>query len=415
MARAARRGVAGRATRAVRGRRAGALVLGLVCAAGAGPAVAAPEPEPRAGAAWHAWRAAGPERNEELRGVTARGPGDAWAVGYRENAAGVDVPVAEHFDGTAWRATTVPGHAGNGELDAVLARGRADVWAVGSWDDAPARQDRALARHWDGARWREVPLPTEPARRSAYPLALAAGRGGEVWAVGVTAEDRVAAPRPLAYRWDGERWASVPPAGPEGEALLSGLAADGAGGLWAVGVAYGEQGEGRPLAEQWDGAAWRSVPAPHTAGRGEALDGVTALAPDDVWAVGASSPPDGTGTRPLVLHWDGAAWTREEVPDVAGQLHAVTGDGAGGVWAVGEREDATTPAFSLHRDAHGTWRLVPPADGAAGEGASFFDVTRVPGASPGGPALWAVGSTLPRLDPPWRPVVQGYGTRGPGA
>ncbi|MET8554291.1 hypothetical protein ABZV64_04865 [Streptomyces sp. NPDC004959] len=141
---------------------------------------------------------------------------------------------------------------------------------------------------------------------------------------------------------------------------------------------------------------------------------MTALAPDDVWAVGASSPPDGAGTRPLVLHWGGTGWTRERVPDVAGQLHAVTPDGSGGLWAVGEREDATTPAFSLHRSAHGTWRLVPPASGADGEGASFFDVTRVPGASAAGPTLWAVGSTLPRLNPPWRPVIQGYGTRGSG-
>ncbi|MFJ4437906.1 hypothetical protein [Streptomyces sp. NPDC088923] len=327
MARAGR----GRMARAVRRRRAGALVLGLVCAAAAEPAVAVPRPEPRAGAAWHAWRAAGPERNEELRGVAARGHGDAWAVGHRENAEGVDVPVAERFDGKAWRATNVPGHAGTGELDAVLARGRDDVWAVGSWDDVPAHQDRALARHWDGARWHEVALPAEPARRSAYPLALAPGRGAEVWAVGVTARDRVVAPRPLAYRWDGKRWASQPPAEPEGEGLLSGLAADGAGGLWAVGVSYGAKGEGRPLAEHWDGSAWRSVPAPHTAGRGEALDGATALAPDDVWAVGASAPPDGAGPRPLVLHWDGAVWTREEVPYVAGQLHAVTPDGAGGV------------------------------------------------------------------------------------
>jgi hypothetical protein len=410
---AARREAARR--RRVRGR-ALAMALGLLLGPCAAAGTASTRADvPPAHAAWHAWRAAGPERNEELRGVAARGPEDAWAVGYHEKTDGVDVPVAEHFDGTAWRATRVPGHAGAGELEAVLARGRADVWAVGSWNDAPAHQDRALAQHWDGARWREVPLPAEPARRSAYPLALAPGPGGEVWAVGVTAQDRLATPRPLAYRWDGKRWASLPPAEPETEGLLAGLAADGAGGLWAVGVAYGAGGEGRPLAEYWNGAVWRPVPVPHTAGRGEALAGVTALAPDDVWAVGTSSPPDGAGTRPLVLHWDGTAWTRTKAPDVAGQLHSVAPDGTGGIWAVGERENAATPAFSLHRAAHGAWRVVPPATGKAGEGASFFAVTHVPHSAPSGPSLWAVGSTLPRLEPPWHPVVQGYGTRGPGA
>ncbi|NEA44297.1 hypothetical protein G3I42_34605 [Streptomyces sp. SID11385] len=390
------------------------MALGLVLAAGtAAPVVAAPEPAPRAGSAWHTWRAAGPERNEELRGVTALSPRDAWAVGYRENEKGVDVPVAEHFDGTAWRATKAPGHAGAGQLEDVLARGRDDVWAVGSWNDAPAYQDRALAQHWDGERWRGVPLPAGPARLSVYPAALAPGTGDEVWTVGVTAEDRVGAPHAFSYRWDGRRWAPVPQPDPESHALLSGLAADRTGGLWAVGVVYGENGAGRPLTRYWNGAAWHTVPAPHTAGWGEELSDVTVLAPADVWAVGSGSPPEDDRSAPFALHWNGIEWKREDVPGVDGRLEAVAPDGAGGVWVIGARRNVTTPAFSLHRDARGTWSTHPSAGGEAGEGGSFFDLARVPGASGTAPSLWAVGSTLPRLETPWHPILQGYGPRGP--
>lgn len=391
--------------------RACALVVAAVLGATGtltGSASAAPGPE-----GWRSWSTAGPERNEELRGVAALGPSDAWAVGYREAESGTNAPVAERFDGAAWRATAVPGHAGAGQLDAVLPRSAKDVWAIGSWNDAAAGQDRALAQHFDGTAWHDTELPAEPARRSAYPLALA-GTGGEVWAVGATAEDRVGSPAPLAYRWDGARWTSVPTDDTGGDALLSGLTGDGSGGLWAVGVAYGAQGEGRPLVQHWDGAAWHTVPAPHTSGRGESLDGVTALAPDDVYAVGVTSPPDAGPSRPLVLHWNGTSWASVRVPEIDGQLHAVTPDGHGGLWAVGERDGAATPAFTLHRDG-GRWSEVPPAGDAAGTGASLFDVARVPGAGPEGPSVWAVGSTLPRLDPPWHPVIQGYGRTAPGA
>ncbi|MFJ5225275.1 hypothetical protein [Streptomyces sp. NPDC088400] len=384
---------------------------------------------------WHSWRPAGPEHNEELRSVAARGPADAWAVGYRQSAEapGVRAPVAEHFDGKAWRATSVPGHAGSGQLDAVLPLSARDVWAVGSWNDAPAYNDRSLAEHFDGKAWREVPLPEEPANRSAYPTGLAAVRPHDVWAVGFTAEERVASPRPLAYRWNGRVWSSVATPDTGGDALLQSAAADGAGGVWAVGVAYDAEGAGHPLTEHWDGNAWKIVDAPHTAGRGEELESVAVIAPDDIWAVGGSGTPDGASV-PLALHWNGRTWTSVPVPvpRVAAVLHSVSADkeagtgtdkgaaagagaraaaavGAGsGVWAVGEQQGVGTPAFTMRWDGK-VWRTVPAATDPAVRGGSLFDVATVPNARPGGPKAWAVGSTLPQLKPSWRPVIEGYG------
>ncbi|WP_326695384.1 hypothetical protein [Streptomyces sp. NBC_01766] len=387
-------------------RRGGRLALAALAATVAATAPAlADDGVPRE--AWHTWSPAGPQRDEELRGVAARGPADAWAVGYRENTAGVDVPVAERFDGRAWRATSVTGHSGAGQLDAVLPLSGRDVWAVGTWNDAPAAQDRSLAEHFDGRVWRSVPLPQEPADRSAYPSALAAVRDDDVWAVGVTAEDRVGTPRPLAYHWDGHSWTSVPTPGTGGDAMLQGATADGAGGVWAVGVAYDAQGAGRPLTEHWNGRSWRIVDAPHTAGQGESLTAVTAVAPDDVWAVGGGGPADGT-SHPLSLHWDGRSWTPVAVPKADANLHAVSADSRGGLWAVGEQQGVDTPAFTMRWNGR-AWRIVPAATGPDGKGASLFGVTTVPHARPGGPSAWAVGSTLPRLQPTWHPVIEGFG------
>ncbi|WP_433888039.1 hypothetical protein [Streptomyces sp. CA-111067] len=404
-----------------RGGRGGALAVALLAAATAVTALTGAAPAGAGGTAgksaahppgWQSRQAAGPRRDEELRAVAARGPGDAWSAGYREEPSGLDVPVAEHFDGFGWHATAGLGHLAGGtrigQLDDVLPLRRTDVWAVGSWNDQPAHQDRSLAEHWDGRAWREVALPAEPADRSAYPSALAGVRRDDVWAVGTTAQDRIGTPKPLAYHWNGRAWSSVATPEPGGDALLLDAAADGRGTVWAVGTVYDAQGAGRPLTERWDGRSWRIVPAPHTAGRGESLESVAVLAPDDVWAVGVSSTPDGT-PRPLALHWNGRTWSAVAVPDVPVDLHAVTAYGRHVLIALGERQGAATPAYTMRWDG-GRWLPEPAATDPAGAGASLFGVAAVPHPHPGGPSAWAVGSTLPRFDPPWRPIVQAYTT-----
>ena len=67
------------------------------------------------------------------------------------------------------------------------------------------------------------------------------------------------------------------------------------------------------------------------------LNGITALAPNDLWAVGVYTA---TGTpHTLTVHGDGTSWT--QVPSAspgdnyANWLSAVDGVSAGGAWAVG--------------------------------------------------------------------------------
>ncbi|MFC7184741.1 hypothetical protein ACFQMG_34850, partial [Kitasatospora paranensis] len=380
---------------------------------GAGPVPAAAGPVPAA-AGWHVRPAAPAVRNQELRAVAALDARTAWAVGNEDTGPG-SVPLVERFDGRAWRRVTVP--AATGGLDAVLPLGPADVWAVGSRaddpDDPPGPADpadgddpggpgRGLALHFDGRAWREVPLPAEPAGRAAHPFALAADAAG-LWAVGASAADRTAQPRPLALRWDGTAWRRAPLPGPGGDAVLLAAAPDRAGGLWAGGVAYDPDGTGRPLTLHRDGAGWHQVDAPSPAGRTSTLEAVAAFAPDDVWAAGGTGPSDDPA-RPFLLHWDGTRWQDAALPaGTGGVLHALAAADDGTLWAAGEQPADATPGFTLRRRA-GVWSHRSADRTPAGDGASLLAVAAVPGTG----AAWAVGSTLPQQQDSWHPVIEAY-------
>lgn len=124
-------------------------------------------------------------------------------------------------------------------------------------------------------------------------------------------------------RWDGAAWS--PMEVPDGTNLL----------VWAYGFgpddifAVGRGGS----ALRWDGATWSAL----TTGTTEDLWGVFGFAPDDVWAVGG----DLNGDAPLLLHWDGAAFTEVPLdpaqnPQGATSLFKVWGTGDT-LFAVGER------------------------------------------------------------------------------
>ncbi|HZH04616.1 MAG TPA: hypothetical protein VEY30_12595 [Myxococcaceae bacterium] len=103
-----------------------------------------------------------------------------------------------------------------------------------------------------------------------------------------------------------------------------GLSAD---DFWAVGP------EG--VALRWNGTQWNTAATV----TGVRLSGLWGTSAQDVWAVG-------TG----VLHWDGAAWSRE--PIQSAHLYDIAGSSDGALWAVGERG-------AVVRRQAGTWEAVP--------------------------------------------------------
>ena len=108
--------------------------------------------------------------------------------------------------------------------------------------------------------------------------------------------------------------------------------------IWVVGDA--------PAALHWDGQAWNEMP--FGVGSPGTLYGVWSGGPRDVYAVG-----DGGA----VLHFDGGAWSRMTVP-TSQQLVAVTGRGAGDVYALAQSSNDREAPQLLHYDGR-AWTATP--------------------------------------------------------
>ncbi|MGJ6965761.1 hypothetical protein ACSDR0_28025 [Streptosporangium sp. G11] len=179
------------------------------------------------------------------------GRNDAWLVqgGDPEGPP----PAVVHRDGTALRWRTLPEAT---DLTSVAVAGPDDVWVVDH-----GSLPRTL--HWDGRRWKAVPLPCTPA------LVRPACHG-----------------RPFLAR-------------------LSGLAARARNDVWAVGPGWADGA--RPVVLHWNGTAWNQVKV--NVGHRTALTAVRADPVGGVWI--AANPAEG---RPYLLNLRDGTWTRSVLP-----------------------------------------------------------------------------------------------------
>ena len=202
------------------------------------------------------------------------------------------------------------------------------------------------------------------------PTGIAATSASDVWVVASQLYKGASRWRPMVLHYDGHQWkpqdlgvTGQPGAGGViNTGALTGITALAPDDAWAVGS--GEP-NAAPFVVHWDGTAWRQVRGiPDLTGvRTRSLYAVTAVSHDDVWAVGGDELADKPGySRPCAQHWDGTRWTTVPVPGPpAGEtstFDAVTAFGPNDVWAVGGDHDQHS--FTEHWDGH-TWTLVPSA------------------------------------------------------
>ncbi len=235
--------------------------------------------------------------------------------------------------------------------------------------------------------WRVVPNP-----HTGSLLQVDGISTDDVWAVGYYYDFDAAAWSPLTEHWDGVRWTAIePPRVGSSYNALQGVSGVARNDVWAVG--YSSQkyypNYPLPLVEHWNGSAWSVVKTP-AVGIGE-LRSVKAIASDDVWAVGQKYSGGA-----IIEHWDGATWT--VVPDdpgaTAGILSGIDARSSTDVWAVGSYSDGTGGAAPLVEHWDGArWTIVPaPKD----EEYSSLSSVALDGQ---GPVAWAVGSTNPGAQP----------------
>lgn len=195
---------------------------------------------------------------------------------------------------------------------------------------------------------------------------------GDVWAVGAVLDLTHSTGTPIAEHWNGSAWSlvSTPPVGDSsGVNYLDGVAAIAANDVWAVG-GYSTSSLGSvTLIEQWKGSSWSVVNSPNVASADNALDAVTALSAANVWAVGSYTNSAGASYT-LIEHWDGAKWTIIPSPNgstsstATNVLYDLAGVSANDLWAVGQYETSSAgPYLTLAEHWNGTaWSLVPTAN-----------------------------------------------------
>lgn len=274
--------------------------------------------------------------NNYLYGVFDVAANDVWAVGGSDQAGGTYQSLVEHWNGAAW--SIVAPASSSGVLYGVSASGPNDVWAVGN-ENYPGR---ALIEHWDGSSWTATYLRTRASLRGVTVLAP-----NDIWAVGYVWESS-GAETAATFHFNGHGWTQVPSSSPvrmnaEDQNWLVSVTAVTPNDIWAVGWSgnFSVGLHDQTLIEHWTGGRWKIVPSPNPPATGTSSDdslwSVTAVAQNDVWAVGAV----GGGidvystTVPLVVHWNGSAWTQVVAPG-SGQLLGATAEPAGaGISAVG--------------------------------------------------------------------------------
>ncbi len=170
-----------------------------------------------------------------------------------------------------------------------------------------------------------------------------------------------------------------------GNNVLNGVSASSASEAWAVGslcCAVRHSGLGT-LTERWNGSLWSVVPSPDTQLNDDVLSAVADISPTNAWAVGEVHQTSFKTRHPLLVHWNGSAWSTVAAPSSVpiAELLAVSADSSNDVWTVGD--DQQGHGVILHFNGT-SWASVASPQLAGGEtlqGVKAFSPTNV----------WAVG------------------------
>ena len=185
-----------------------------------------------------------------------------------------------------------------------------------------------------GGRWTVAGFPHGNPAADAYSINGLWGTGPyDVWAVGVRSSGDIDDAL-IAHRKP-SGWKDVASGFPGHNITLNGVWGSGADDVWTVGHDFPEGGESSVFAAHYDGSTWSKTQFAESYGEAS-LSGIWGSSATDVWAVGSHCNPscDYPNPRtPLILHYDGSAWSQVAAP--AGfELTSVWGSATNDVWAV---------------------------------------------------------------------------------
>jgi hypothetical protein len=277
--------------------------------------------------------------DSHLQGVVALTTNDVWAVGnYRLELENSFMALTEHWNGSQW--IIVPNDSvgvRSNVLNGVAAYASDDVWAVGQHGSTSnITGTQTLTKHWNGTSWTNIAAPSPGANENSL-VSVSTLAGNDVWAVGYFRDDTppVPATRTLIVHWDGSEWHTVPSPNPStGANALYGVAALSPSNVWAVGYQQNSGEYQRTLILHWNGTQWVEFFDPGPGSTRGTFRAISAVASNDMWAVGTYT--DGY-SRTLIEHWDGIQWNFVQSPSLGTfnnlvSVHAISANDA---WAAG--------------------------------------------------------------------------------
>jgi len=302
-------------------------------------------------------------------------------------------------------------------LTAVSCPVASACWAVGGIESRSFSSGHLVIDRYRAGSWVSAPAPAPPGSGLS---GIDCTSAASCWAVGAVEVARGS--YPIALHYNGRTWAAVPiptPPGTFAANYLSAVDCTSTASCWAVGGIDGATSKGAPLVEHWNGLRWSVEPSPNPS-NDSLLSAVSCSSSSSCWAVGVADDVSSIGMKPLLVHWNGQAWSRAVVaaPADSGQLLSVSCRWVTACFAVSD-----TVLFRL---SGGVWRsgFSPGAIdavscstpsrcwGVGSEGAEYWNGTRwlratVPKPPPSqvwmlnaitcgtGPACVAVGTRIP--------------------
>jgi hypothetical protein len=243
-----------------------------------------------------------------LIAASASSPKDIWAVGQS----------TIHFDGSKWTAFPAPMIKGDNtsKLGGVVDISPTLAWAGGIVNIGEANPGQVLEQ-WNGTKWSVIPGPHFASGDQPSIYAMTHTSADDVWAIGSLLSGDGTLLSFLFEHWNGTTWTQTNSI--SGDAFLIAASADAKNDAWAVGFSGPENDLSQTLAMHWNGQDWAQVPTPSVGSGANQLNAVQALAPNNVWAVGFSTPeppPQEVATLTLIEHYDGTSWSVVPSPNV---------------------------------------------------------------------------------------------------
>lgn len=368
-----------------------ALVTALVTAGAAAHAAATPT-QPR-------WRvpvtiaASGRVVDSYFAATAARNASNIWAVGSLETSTADNTEqssLVEHFDGRRWRrhsAPPAPAGTRDASLTAVQATPGAPLWVVGDAGFGSADEAGGFVARWNGSRWIEHSFGVD---MDVAHLAVIGPTNAWV----LLQNQRSGVTKPVAARWNGRQWATMPLVGLPLLLENSDVAAS-----WAPAV---DPKTYAPELLHLYGDHWSVVPGPRVRlpehASGYHYNDIVEERGDVLVSVGYDGLPSPVYGLTLYRR-SGTAWQR--VANLPRQSPAgMTSDTAKGVWLLSAGGKRATSLLHVGPGGRVLRRVQPPR--TANGRMRVDDFSRVPGT-----ASLVAGGYFP-TDAGWEAAIGRY-------